>query len=224
MNIILLGAPGAGKGTQAHAIEKNWRIAPLATGDLLRRITSSETGAEENPLSIELREIMATGALIPDALMIGILEEEIALSKYANGFSLDGFPRTEAQASALEGMLLKNGLRIDAVVLLTIDEKALQARIEGRLFCPSCGASFHSSLNPPKREETCDMCDTRLERRKDDNAETLRKRLEVFHGQTEPILPFYEKQNLLIKIDGMRSIDEVAEDIQQSLLKLDTRS
>ena len=213
MNIILLGAPGAGKGTQAQAIEKNWQARPLATGDLLRRIASSDEGSE-------LREIMARGDLIPDALMIEILEKEIASEKYQQGFILDGFPRTEAQASALEEMLTKNDLRIDAVILLSVDEEELKTRIEGRLFCPTCGASFHSSLNPPKRDGLCDMCDLSLERRKDDNAETLRKRLEVFHAQTEPILPFYEDKNLLIKIDGMRSIEEIAKDIQASLLKV----
>ena len=218
MNIILLGAPGAGKGTQAKTIEKNWQATPLATGDLLRRITSSEEETE-NSLKLELQKIMAEGRLIPDALMIEILEKEIASAKYRNGFILDGFPRTEAQASALEKMLDKNNLKIDAVILLTIDEEVLKTRIEGRLFCPDCGASFHSSLNPPKQERTCDMCDARLEQRKDDNPETLRKRLEVFHSQTEPVLPFYEDKNLLIKIDGMRSIEEIAKDIQASLLE-----
>ena len=212
MNIILLGAPGAGKGTQAQAIEKNWQTRPLATGDLLRRIASSDEGSE-------LREIMARGELIPDALMIEILEKEIASEKYQQGFILDGFPRTEAQASALEEMLTKNDLRIDAVILLSVDEEELKTRIEGRLFCPTCGASFHSSLNPPKRDGLCDMCDLSLERRKDDNAETLRKRLEVFHAQTEPILPFYRDKNLLIEIDGMRSIEEIAKDIDKSIAK-----
>lgn len=218
INIIFLGAPGAGKGTQAQLIEKNWDSKPLATGEMLRRISSDMTS--DDPLPAKLRQIMAEGQLIPDDTMIELLQQEIGREKYKNGFILDGFPRTEPQAIALEEMLAKNDLRIDAVIMLTAEEKTLCERILGRVFCSECGANFHTSLNPPKQEGLCDACNTKLERRKDDNTETLRKRLDVFHAQTEPILPYYKEKGLLTTIDGMREIAQIAEDIQNTLANI----
>lgn len=189
MNIILLGPPGAGKGTQAARLEEVHGLKQLSTGDMLRAAVAS--GSD---LGREAKDIMDRGALMPDALMIDMISERIEQPDCAKGFILDGFPRTVAQAEALDGLLARKGLRLDAVIEIKVDEEALVGRIESRI-AEAGGSSSRS----------------------DDNVETLRKRLEVYRQQTAPILPYYRDKGALKTVDGMRSIDEVAQAIETLL-------
>jgi adenylate kinase len=213
MNIILLGAPGAGKGTQAKRLEERYRMVQLSTGDMLRAAVAS--GSE---LGRQAKEIMDAGELVPDDLVIRMISERIGEPDCAEGFLLDGFPRTTAQAEALDAMLAEKGLKLDAVVQIRVDEEALVERITGRFTCAACGAGYHDKFQRPEIEGVCDNCGgTDFVRRDDDNEETVRKRMDAYRAQTAPILPHYEAQGVLLGVDGMADIDEVTEQLYKVL-------
>jgi len=205
MNIILLGPPGAGKGTQAQRLQAERGMVQLSTGDMLRAAVAS--GSE---LGKTAKGIMERGELVPDALIVGLIEDRIAQPDAAKGFILDGFPRTEAQAKALDDMLAKAGKKLDRVVEMEVDEKALTERVVGRFSCAKCGAGYHDSFKRPKVEGTCDVCGGQeFSRRKDDNAETMKTRMAAYRAQTEPLLPYYKARGVLRTVDGMAAMDEV---------------
>lgn len=205
MNLILLGPPGAGKGTQAERLCDAFNLVQLSTGDMLREEVKS--GSE---LGRTAKEIMERGDLVPDDLMIAMIAGRIDTGNGGDGVILDGFPRTTAQAEALDAMLVEKGLKIDRVVQITVDEDAVVERISGRFSCAKCGAGYHDTFKRPKQEGVCDICGaTEFNRRADDNAETVRSRLEAYREQTAPILPYYEAKGSLQAVDGMGSIDDV---------------
>jgi len=205
MKLILLGPPGAGKGTQAQRLQQDRGMVQLSTGDMLRAAVAS--GSD---LGRKAKDIMEKGELVPDALMVGLIEDRIAKPDAANGFILDGFPRTEAQAQALDQMLARSSKKLDRVVEMEVDEKALTERIVGRFTCAKCGTGYHDKFKRPKVEGVCDVCGSKeFVRRKDDNAETMRTRMAAYRDQTEPLLPYYAGRGVLRKVDGMASMDEV---------------
>ena len=213
MNIILLGPPGAGKGTQAKRLEKRHSLIQLSTGDMLRAAVAS--GSE---LGRKAKSLMDAGHLVPDDLMIAMISDRIDQPDCANGFILDGFPRTTPQAEALDRMLAEKGLRLDAVIEMKVDEDVLVDRITGRYTCAACGAGYHDRYQQPKVPGVCDSCGgTEFKRRADDNEETVRTRLAAYHAQTAPILPYYREKGVLRAVDGMASIDEVADQIEACL-------
>lgn len=211
--LVLLGPPGAGKGTQAKRLERAYGIVQLSTGDMLRAAVAS--GSD---LGREAKQVMDAGRLMPDDIMTGIISDRIEQPDCANGFILDGFPRTRAQAEALDALLAGKGLDLDRVVELKVDEEALVERISGRFSCARCGAGYHDRFQQPKQAGVCDVCgSTEFKRRADDNADTVRARLEAYRDQTAPILPYYREKGLLSEVDGMADIDEVTREIEQLL-------
>jgi adenylate kinase len=213
MNIILLGPPGAGKGTQAQRLEQTYGIVQISTGDMLR---ARKNAGDE--LGRQLQAIMAAGNLVPDQLMIQMLAERIEEPDARRGFILDGFPRTVPQAEALDAMLVDKGIRLDAVIELKVDEDALVHRIAGRFACAKCGAGYHDVNQPTRVAGVCDKCgSTEFVRREDDKPEAVRNRLVVYRSQTAPILPYYRERGLLKSVDGMAPIDRVTEEIEALL-------
>ncbi len=212
MNIVLLGPPGAGKGTQAKMLETKYNMVQLSTGDMLRQVVA--TGSE---LGQEAKRVMDAGQLMPDELMIRLISERID-KDCGDGFILDGFPRTVRQAEGLDQMLAEKGVELDAVIEMKVDEEALIARLIGRFSCDTCGAGYHDTFQRPKVDGICDVCGgTEFGRRADDNEETVRARMEAYRRQTAPILPYYGEKGVLRSIDGMASIEEIAGQIQATL-------
>jgi adenylate kinase len=211
MNLILLGAPGAGKGTQAKRLQDTFCIIQLSTGDMLRAEVAS--GSE---LGREAESIIKAGQLVPDELMIGMIAKRIDREDCKQGFILDGFPRTVPQASALDRLLAEKKLKIDQVLVLDTDDEVLVERITGRFTCAQCGAGYHEKFQRPKVNGVCDKCGgTEFSRRADDNAETVRARLKTYHEVTTPIIDYYRKNGVVAVVDGMASIDEVTRQLKE---------
>ena len=208
MNLILLGAPGAGKGTQAELLLQKLGIPGISTGNMLREAIKNGT-----ELGMKVKSYMDGGLLVPDELIMGIVAERVAQPDCANGFILDGVPRTQAQAEALDAA----GVVIDHVVSIEIDDSVIEGRMTGRRVCSACGGSFHVVANPPKTEGVCDLCGGELVIRKDDAPETVRKRLEVYHAQTEVLMDYYGKQGKIRHIEGNQSIEGANEDILKAI-------
>lgn len=213
MNIILLGPPGAGKGTQARVLEEKFGMIQLSTGDMLRAAVKNKT-----PVGMEAKGLMDAGKLVPDALIVRLIEDRIAQPDCASGFILDGFPRTVAQAEALDVMLAAQGKNLDAVIELAVDEAALVERVSGRFTCAKCGEGYHDTFRMPKTTGVCDKCGgTEFSRRPDDNAETMKTRLAAFREQTAPILPYYKAKGLVKSVDGMQEPAKVTVAIEAIL-------
>ncbi|BAJ28951.1 MULTISPECIES: adenylate kinase [Kitasatospora] len=207
MRIVLVGPPGAGKGTQAHVLAKTLSIPHISTGDLFRANISQGT-----PLGVEAKSYMDAGRLVPDEVTIGMAKDRMLQPDAANGFLLDGFPRNLGQAEALDAILAENGIALDGVLDLEVPEDEVVKRIAGRRLCRNDGAHvFHVVYNPPKTEGVCDECGGELYQRSDDTEEAVRVRLEEYHSKTEPIIGYYQQQGLLVTISALGKVDEVTE-------------
>lgn len=206
MNIILLGPPGAGKGTQASKLEDERDMVQLSTGDMLRAAVAAQT-----PVGLQAKEVMERGDLVSDEIVTGILSDRLDEDDVKGGFILDGYPRTEAQAHSLDALLADKGMPLDHVIELVVDEDALVERITGRFTCANCGEGYHDTFKLPKVEGVCDVCgSTDFKRRPDDNAETVRTRMQEYRTKTAPIIPHYEPKGLVRRVDGMADIDAVS--------------
>jgi len=212
VNIIMLGPPGAGKGTQAKMLVDRLGIPQVSTGDMLREAVKKGTD-----LGKKAKEYMDAGKLVPDEVVIGIVKERLAQSDCGNGFILDGFPRTIPQAQALDEALKGLGKKIDHVVNVAVPAEELVTRLTGRRTCRQCGSMFHVVFNPPKKEGVCDKCGGELYQRDDDKEETIRQRLKVYEDQTSPLIDYYGRKGVLHDIDGRGSIDEIFQDILKVL-------
>ena len=212
MNIILLGPPGAGKGTQAARLQAKRGMIQLSTGDMLREAVAAET-----PVGLQAKEVMARGELVSDAIVSALIGERLDASS-DSGAIFDGFPRTKHQAEALEILLAERGRHLDYVIELAVDEDALVDRIVGRFTCANCGAPYHDSFRQPRVTGVCDVCgSTEFKRRPDDNEQTVRTRMAEYRAKTAPILPFYEERKLVRRVDGMASVEDVAAQIDAIL-------
>jgi adenylate kinase len=216
INLILLGPPGAGKGTQAKRLEQTYGLVQLSTGDMLRAAAAS--GSE---LGRQAKKVMEAGQLMPDDIIIAMIAERIGKPDTKKGVILDGFPRTTAQAKALDKMLAERGLKLDLVIELKVEDAVLVERISGRFSCAKCGAGYHDLYQKPRVEGRCDRCGaTEFVRRPDDTAETVKARLKAYHAQTAPILPYYAEKGVLRSVDGMAPIEEVAAKIEALVAEL----
>jgi len=208
MNIIFMGPPGAGKGTQAERIVNTFHIPHISTGDAFRLAMSQGTS-----LGIEAKGYVDKGLLVPDEITNGIVRERLQQPDCEKGFLLDGFPRTIAQADALDGILEQLGKKLDHVINLNVDRDRLLARLTGRRICKSCGATYHVMFNPPKQEGVCDKCDGELYQRSDDTEEKVGTRLDEYVSKTKPLLVYYQDKGLLREVNGEQDIDEVTSEI-----------
>jgi len=212
MNLILLGAPGSGKGTQAKFLVRKYSIPQISTGDILREEVKSGT-----VLGLKAKEYMDKGQLVPDEVVVGMVEERVKKGDCTAGFILDGFPRTVAQADALEGTLQRMKKALSRVILVNVDEDELVKRLTGRRVCEKCGAGYHVIFDSPKQEGVCDKCQGKLYQRDDDKESTIRNRLKVYNNQTAPLIEYYQKKQLLSVVDGMGSIEEIFGRISKAL-------
>ena len=209
--LILLGPPGAGKGTQAQLLVSHHGLIQLSTGDILRAAVKAGT-----ELGQQAKAIMDAGQLMPDAVVTGLISDQLDKHAHAPGFIFDGYPRTQAQAESLDTLLAARGLKLDHVIELTVDEEALVARIAGRFTCARCNEGYHDTFKQPKVPGVCDVCQsTEFKRRPDDNADTVRARLKVYRADTAPILPYYEAKGIVTRVDGMADIEKVSVSIER---------
>ncbi|HUJ79029.1 MAG TPA: adenylate kinase [Nitrospiria bacterium] len=206
MRVVLLGAPGVGKGTQAQRLAQRYQTVRISTGDLLREAVRQQTA-----LGVEAKRYMDQGTLVPDAVMIGLVREQLDSHNGRSGYVLDGFPRTIAQADALGRLLEERGEPLEAVVNLEVDEQELVRRLSGRRTCPACQRVYHVESAPSAKGELCEACGTQLIQRDDDRPETVKKRLDVYREQTQPLLDYYRGRGLLREIDGLGPVDHVTE-------------
>lgn len=214
MRLVILGPPGAGKGTQADLIIKKYNIPHISTGDIFRENIKNQT-----ELGTKVKAYMDKGLLVPDEMVVKIVEERITREDCKNGFLLDGFPRTVNQAVVLDAEIDKMGIKLDKVINVEVDKDILVERAVGRRVCKTCGATYHVKFNKPKVEGICDNDGTKLIQRDDDKEETVETRIQVYIDQTSPLINYYEAQGLLLNIDGTKSIKEVFEDIEKGLSK-----
>ncbi|MTI71175.1 MAG: adenylate kinase [Firmicutes bacterium] len=212
MRLILLGPPGAGKGTQASGIVEKYSIPHISTGDIFRK--NIKEGTE---LGNKAKDYMDKGLLVPDDLVVAIVKDRLTEDDCKEGFLLDGFPRTVAQADALDNELKNLDCKLDRALNIQVEKEELVERITGRRICKDCGATYHIKYNPPKADGICDKCGGELYQRKDDTVDTVTKRIEVYFNQTSPLIDYYTKKNILTNIDGEQSIDDVFEDIVKAL-------
>ena len=208
MKLIMLGAPGAGKGTQAEILSKKLGIPTISTGNILRAAVKAGT-----PIGLKAKSFMDAGALVPDEVIIGIIAEALQSPECANGYILDGVPRTIPQAEAME----QQGVEIDCALEIAVDDDVIIERMSGRRSCVTCGATFHVVNNPPKTEGVCDLCGAELSIRKDDAPETVKARLETYHAQTEPLIAFYQERGKLKTVMNQPSIEATTEEINKAL-------
>lgn len=208
MKIVLLGPPGAGKGTQAKSISNRYSIPHISTGDIFRKNISENT-----PLGIEAKSYMDNGQLVPDEVTINMVKDRLQQDDCKNGYLLDGFPRTVHQAEALDNFLTKREESIDTALLIEVPKEFILERMTGRRVCPSCGASYHIKFNPPANDGKCDLCGSDVIQRKDDTEETVKERLDVYENQTQPLIDFYKNKKQLSVVDGTQAINEVFESI-----------
>ncbi len=204
MRLVLLGPPGSGKGTQAQRLVERYKIPQISTGDIFRQAVRDQT-----ELGKRAKEYMDRGELVPDEVVVGMVEERLGQSDCKNGFILDGFPRTIAQAEALDKLLAGKGEKLDAVLEISVPDEEVVKRLSGRRTCRQCGAMYHIEFNPPKEPGKCDKCGGELYQRDDDKEEVIKSRLQVYHSQTAPLIEYYQKEGLLKKIDGLGGIEEV---------------
>ncbi len=213
MRLVLLGAPGAGKGTQAEGIVKKFGLVHISTGDMLRAAVKAGT-----EMGLKAQEYMTAGALVPDEVVIGIVRDRIAEPDVTEkGFLLDGFPRTVVQAEELDKVLSSLSRGIDAVINIVVPDEELLNRLTGRRICKSCQKPYHVMFKPPKTEGVCDDCGGELYQRADDTVETVKNRLDVYHNQTAPLIDYYKNQSILVDIEGTKTVDEVFADIENAL-------
>ena len=216
MRLIVLGPPGAGKGTQAQRLVVNYGLVQLSTGDMLRAAIAAQT-----PIGLEAKAIMEAGKLVPDNVVTGIISDRLDDDDVKGGFILDGFPRTLRQADALESLLAQKAMPLDGVILLEVDDDALVERVSGRFTCAGCGTGYHDRFKPTKKDGVCDVCgSTEFKRRADDNAETMRTRLQAYYKETAPLVGYYYAKGKLKSIDGMANADAVGTEIDAVLADL----
>ncbi|MBI3541404.1 MAG: adenylate kinase [Deltaproteobacteria bacterium] len=212
MNLILLGPPGAGKGTQSRRLSENFRIPQISTGDLLRTAREKKT-----PLGMQAESYMTSGKLVPDEVVVGMIRERLKEKDCQHGALFDGFPRTLQQARALDEMLNVSGTKIDRVVMIDVDSAEVIERLSGRRQCRQCGENFHVTFHPPKKEGVCDQCGSNLFQRDDDKREVITKRLQVYQEQTAPLMDFYKDKGLLKTVRGQGSIDLIFQEIMKAV-------
>jgi len=213
MNIILLGPPGAGKGTQSSLLVQHHGMRQLSTGDMLRAAVAAQT-----PIGIKAKAVMDAGQLVSDEIVSALIDAELAAMEPATGAIFDGYPRTSSQADALDGILARHGRQLDMVIELSVDEDELVRRITGRFSCAKCGEGYHDTSKQPAAPDTCDRCGSHeFKRRPDDNEGTVRKRMQVYREETAPILPGYERRGIVRRLDGMAPIEQVTDAIEELL-------
>ena len=212
MNLIILGAPGSGKGTSATVLREKYSLAHISTGDIFRSNIKNGT-----PLGIEAKSYIDKGALVPDSLTVSMVEDRLSQDDCKKGYILDGFPRTLAQAEALDEMLAKNGDKIDAVLSIVVDDEIIKDRVSGRRVCEKCGASFNVKFKPTKTEGVCDLCGGKVVQRADDNEETVANRLKTYYENTQPLIDFYEKKGLIVEGDNGKDSDTCISQIEDGL-------
>jgi adenylate kinase len=215
LNLVLLGPPGSGKGTQGERLREDFRLPYYATGDILREAVRDETD-----LGRQAKEYMDRGDLVPDDVIVGVIGDRVSSDEAQDGFILDGFPRTEPQAEALDQEMEKLGRELSAAVLIEVAEEEVIRRLSGRRTCAKEGHVFHTEFDPPKNEDVCDVCGARLQIRDDDKPEVVKHRLEQYHAKTEPLISYYEDKGLLRRVDGRRPPDEVSDRIRALLATL----